>query len=105
MEVNADGVPTKDKMSKLTIAGEKGKGTLGEADLNLSEYQEGEFKIFKLPLKKCVDEDAYIEVGLRATEAKTEKKKTEGDEGGEKDNDRIMYLLDELDNAKKELKK
>jgi hypothetical protein len=54
----------------LTIAGDKGKGILGEADLNLSDYSETEFKIFKLPLKKCLDEDAYIEVGLRATQSK-----------------------------------
>lgn len=52
------------------MAGDKGKGILGEADLNLSEYSEDEFKIFKLPLKKCFDPDAYIEVGLRATPAK-----------------------------------
>lgn len=43
---------------------------LGEADLNLSEYFEDEFKVFKLPLKKCFDTDAYIEVGLRATPSK-----------------------------------
>jgi len=43
---------------------------LGEADLNLSEYYEDEFKTFKLLLKKCADPDAYIEVGLRATPSK-----------------------------------
>lgn len=51
MEINEDGRPAKEKMSKLTIAGDKGKGILGEADLNLSEYDEGgDYKIFKLPL-------------------------------------------------------
>jgi hypothetical protein len=43
---------------------------LGEADLNLSEYYEDEFKIFKLSLRKCFDPEAYIDVGLRATPAK-----------------------------------
>jgi hypothetical protein len=51
----------------LTIVGDKGKGTLGEADLNLCDYSETDFKIFRIPLKKCLDEEAYIEVGLRAT--------------------------------------
>jgi len=83
MEVNEDGLPTKEKMSKLTIGGEKGKGALGEADLNLSEYSEDEFKIFKLPLKKCADPDAYIEVGLKATASK-EKKETPGRSGADK---------------------
>jgi hypothetical protein len=42
---------------------------LGEANLDLSLYQEGEVKIFKLPLNKCNDPDAYIEVGMKAFEA------------------------------------
>lgn len=29
-----------------------------------------------MPLKKCVDEEAYIEVGLRATESKVDNRKT-----------------------------
>lgn len=36
----------------------------------MSEYYEDEFKIFKLPLKRCFDAEAYIEVGLRATPSK-----------------------------------
>lgn len=50
--------------------GDKGIGLLGEADLNLRDYSENEFKILKLPLKKCNHEDAYVEVGLRASPAK-----------------------------------
>jgi hypothetical protein len=53
----------------LTIATDKGKGVLGEADLNLSLYSENEFKILKLPLKGCSDSDAYIEVGIKGTSA------------------------------------
>lgn len=61
MEMNEDGKPLKEKMvfilisyiifqSKLTVAGDKGKGVLGEANLNLSDYSETEYKIFKIPL-------------------------------------------------------
>lgn len=78
MEVDEEGNPTKDKMvihcanfqSKLTIVGDKGKGVLGEADLNLRDYSEKEFKIIKLPLKKCIDEEAFMEIGLRALPSK-----------------------------------
>ena len=79
MDVDSDGNPTKDKMvflfllisqSKLTIAADKGKGILGECDLNLSEYTENEFKIMKLPLKNCADPEGYIEIGLRGVSAK-----------------------------------
>ncbi len=55
--------------SKLTISKDKGKSTLGEADLNLSDYTENDFKIMRLPLKKCADPDAFIEIGLKAVEA------------------------------------
>ncbi len=79
-----DGRPIKDKMvslsqiplsapnflqSKLQIMGDKGRGFLGEADLNLAEYHEDEFKYMKLPLRKCDDTEAFIEVGIRATPA------------------------------------
>ena len=46
---------------------------LGEADLNLSEYSEGEDKILKLPLRKCFDSEAYIEVSIKATPARDTK--------------------------------
>jgi len=67
MDVNAEGIPVKDKMSKLTVSKDKGKQTLGEADLNLSDYTENEYKTMKIPLRKCTDPDAYIEVALRGT--------------------------------------
>ena len=50
--------------------GDKGKGVLGETELNLREYNEKEFKILKLHLKKCIDDDAFMEVGLRASPSK-----------------------------------
>lgn len=74
MEVDENGHPVKDKMvlcqfyffqSKLTVVGDKGKGPLGECELNLRNYNEGEFRILKLHLKKCIDEEAYMEVGLK----------------------------------------
>jgi hypothetical protein len=40
---------------------------LGEADLNLSDYTENDYKVMKIPLRKCADPDAYIEVALRGT--------------------------------------
>jgi hypothetical protein len=48
---------------------------LGEADLNLSDYSEGDYKVIKLTLEKCMDPNAYIEVGLRATPAEVKKEK------------------------------
>lgn len=41
---------------------------MGEANLNLSEYEEDEWKTFKLPLNKCDDPNAYIEIGMKAFE-------------------------------------
>ena len=51
--------------SSFTINGTA--GFLGEADLNLSDYQENEFKYMRLNLRNCADPDAYLEVGLKAT--------------------------------------
>ncbi len=48
---------------------QKEKKVLGEANLDLSLYGENESKIIKLPLNKCADPDAYIEVGMKAFEA------------------------------------
>lgn len=42
------GRPIKAKMSKLTVIGEKSKGFIAEADLNLSDYGEGEYNPMKL---------------------------------------------------------
>ena len=74
MDVDAEGNPTKPKMSKLTVTGDRSQ-LLGEADLNLCEYAENEFKIIKLPLKNCADPDGFIEVGIKGSPTK-EKKST-----------------------------
>jgi hypothetical protein len=40
---------------------------LGKAELDLSLYGDDEFNILKLKLENCESEDAFIEVGLKAT--------------------------------------
>jgi len=107
MDVDADGNPTKAKMSKLTIAADKGKGVLGEADLNLSEYSEGEFKIMKLPLKNCSDTDAFIEIGIKGSQAKEKKEapSTPKEQNTEENKEQIIRALDDLDKEKKNQKK
>ncbi len=77
MDVDSEGNPTKAKMSKLTVTADKGKGVIGEADLNLSEYTENEYKILKIPMKNCADPDAFIEVGLKGSQAKEKKSTTD----------------------------
>lgn len=50
------------------VAKDKTKTPLGEADLNLSEYGENEYKTMKLSLRKCEDPSGQIEVALRGTQ-------------------------------------
>ena len=47
--------------------GEKSKGFIAEAELNMSDYGEGDYNILQLPLKKCDFAEAYIVVGIRGT--------------------------------------
>lgn len=49
---------------------------MGEADLNLSDYTENEFRYIRLPLRNCSDPDGYIEVGLRGVVAKEKKQES-----------------------------
>eukprot|EP00349_Pseudokeronopsis_sp_Brazil_P001997 CAMPEP_0202961204 /NCGR_PEP_ID=MMETSP1396-20130829/5262_1 /ASSEMBLY_ACC=CAM_ASM_000872 /TAXON_ID= /ORGANISM="Pseudokeronopsis sp., Strain Brazil" /LENGTH=63 /DNA_ID=CAMNT_0049680861 /DNA_START=249 /DNA_END=440 /DNA_ORIENTATION=+ len=53
-------------MSKLAvITKNQNDGSLAEADLDLCKFPEdGQFKYWKLPLKRCDDPDGFIEVGL-----------------------------------------
>jgi N-terminal C2 in EEIG1 and EHBP1 proteins len=51
------------------VINHKEKKVLGEAELNLSDYVENEEKLFKIPLSKCEDPDAFIEVGMKAYDA------------------------------------
>ena len=50
----------------MTVIGDKTNGVLGEAELNLSLYSEDEPASYKIPLKKCVDPDAYLDLTLFA---------------------------------------
>ena len=65
MEVDDQGVPTKSKMSKLTVVGNKETGQIGVAELDLSKYGVDEHEWHKIVLSKCKFEDALIEVGLQ----------------------------------------
>eukprot|EP00347_Sterkiella_histriomuscorum_P006359 403353063 len=110
MDVDENGQPTKAKMSKLTVTGDKGKGVLGEAELNLSEYQEQEFRYMKLQLKGCSDPDAFIEVGLKATPAREKKTAQETPRSSsfkdtEASKEQMIQVLDDLDKEKKLQKK
>ena len=40
---------------------------MGKAELDLSLYGDDDFNILKLKLENCEFEDAFIEVGLKAT--------------------------------------
>ena len=52
----------------FAVSKDKTKTPLGEADLNLSEYGENDYKSMKLSLRKCDDPNGYIEVALRGTQ-------------------------------------
>jgi len=43
MDVDANGRPTKSKMSQLVVASDKAHGILGKADLDLSQFGQDEF--------------------------------------------------------------
>jgi len=78
------------------VAGDKAKGVLGEAELNLSDYILGEYKSFKLPLNKCMDESAVIEVAIRANEGVNKERRSTVEDAKEKNDqnkDQIMYLM------------
>jgi hypothetical protein len=54
--------------SKLTVASDKTRGKLGNADLDLSQFGKGEFNEMILPLNDCQYENSYIVVGLKGVE-------------------------------------
>lgn len=57
------------KLTVYAIAKDKTKTPLGEADMNLCDYGENDYRTLKLNLKKCEDPNAYIEVAIRGTQA------------------------------------
>ena len=51
MQVDAEtGKPNKAKMSNLVVAGDKNKGILGKADLDLAAYGNNDVNILRLDL-------------------------------------------------------
>ena len=65
---------------------------MGEADLNLSDYAENEYKVLKLSLRKCDDPNAYVEVALRGTVAHDKTSATKARESTDS-KDQLMVLL------------
>lgn len=71
MDLDAEGKPTKPKMSYLTVYDQEQKDKiLGKAELDLSQHSGDSFNILQLKLEQCQSEDAFIEVGLKATPIK-----------------------------------
>lgn len=68
MEVDAEGKPTRSKMSQLVVASDKAHGILGKADLDLSQFGTTDFQVHQLPLRECEYENAFIEVRLKGAE-------------------------------------
>ena len=62
-----NGTPSK-KLSKLTVASDKAHGILGTADLDLSQFNDGDYRMHQIPLENCQYENAFIEVGLKGVE-------------------------------------
>jgi len=56
-------------LTVYAVAKDKTKTPLGEADMNLCDYGENDYRTLKLNLKKCDDPNAYIEVAIRGTQA------------------------------------
>jgi hypothetical protein len=79
----------------LSVIHQKEKKVLGEANLDLSLYGEDEVKILKLPLLKCADPDAYIEVGMKAYEAddKAAKARRTSDKKPKEDANAVQGLM------------
>ena len=71
------GMPAKDKLSKLTVTLDKSMGEteIGEIEFNMADFTFGEYKIKRLNLNKCPNnnvihfepQDAYLDIGLKGT--------------------------------------
>lgn len=69
MACDESGMPTKPKMSQLTIASDRARGILGKCDLDLAKFSYDDFTIHKIDITECQYEGAWIEVGLKAAPA------------------------------------
>ena len=69
MPCDEAGLPTKPKMSVLTVASDKTRGILGKADLDLAQFSYDDYRILRLDINECQYEGAWVEVGLKAVPA------------------------------------
>ena len=53
----------------LTVASDKQRGILGKCELDLAEFDYEDFRIHRIDLNECQYEGAWVEVGLKASEA------------------------------------
>ena len=58
------------------VASDKAHGILGKADLDLSQFEFGEFKVHTLSLRDCAYEGASIEVQLKGAEKQARREST-----------------------------
>lgn len=68
LEVDAEGKAIGQKMSKLTIMGDKGAVTLGEAALDMAQFSEDAPVVRRLKLDNCDDAESFLEIGLKGVE-------------------------------------
>ena len=68
MDMNASGRPTKAKMSQLIVVGDKTRGVLGKADLDMSQFGTTEYQVHRIPLNECAYPESFIEVHLKGVE-------------------------------------
>ena len=69
MPCNDEGVPTKPKMSQLTIASDKARGILGTCDLDMAKFSYDDYNVLRLDINECQYEGSWIEVALKAMPA------------------------------------
>lgn len=75
MEVNAEGRPTKPKMSQLTVASDKAHGILGTCELDISKFGADDFEVHTLELKDAQFENSVVEVWLKGAEKRAKSTK------------------------------
>lgn len=68
LEVDGEGKAIGHKMSKLTVMGDKGAVTLGEAPLDMAQFSEDAPVVKRLKLDNCEDADSFLEIGLKGVE-------------------------------------
>lgn len=80
LELDQEGIPLKEKISKMTVVLDKSMGEIkiAEAEFNMADFSYGEYKPVQLFLKKCKEntycdvdpEETFLDIGLKGTRAK-----------------------------------